>query len=692
MASLKLIVFLLAVATIAHADNVIGVVPWAQGTICYRYDSSVSARLQTKLQQAMETWETAACVRFEMSDDNDCILFYSYPNEEYCRVGPNEVILGYSCQSVGDLLYAMGEVIGLSTEQSRPDRDEYVSILTENINEGQEHNFAINDDRTIGYQGVGYDYSSIMHLSASAYSENGNITTKVNNEEEYTAQGSPELGERLQLSEGDILKANRLYNCRGTGKCEMLSISIGRVLGLTDYQVEVVTINSEGTSQTLSTSDPQSNTELNFPVNAEKMQFFRIAVKENTPENKLLSTVETVPIEVGRSSSLYHNSIGTSQLSMNFSYECTADGDDCTPYPCVVATACTDELFNYTCDCYVGFGGKNCDIQCPRGYDGRYCENDISGDSCSPNPCVQANSESCDDGLYDYTCNCKPRYTGKRCEIECPRGYDGRYCNNDISGDSCSPNPCVQANSESCDDGLYDYTCNCKAGYYGKRCENDISGDSCLPNPCVQANSESCDDGFYDYTCNCKTGYGGKKCENDISVDSCSPNPCVQANSESCVDGFYDYTCNCKPRYTGKRCEIECPRGYDGRYCNTDISEDSCSPNPCVRENSESCDDGLYDYTCNCKTGYCGKRCENDISGDSCSPNPCVEANSESCVDGFYNYTCNCKPRYTGKKCETDINLSCSQRKGMSIIMTCLSRASTCQLDLSLLQCSINLP
>ncbi len=64
-------------------------------------------------------------------------------------------------------------------------------------------------------------------------------------------------------------------------------------------------------------------------------------------------------------------------------------------------------------------------------------------------------------------------------------------------------------NSYRCVDSHLDYTCNCKPGWTGKRCETPT--DECSPYPCVCANSYRCVDSHRDYTCNCKPGIRGAK-------------------------------------------------------------------------------------------------------------------------------------------------------------------------------------
>ena len=60
-----------------------------------------------------------------------------------------------------ELLHA----IGLIHEQQRPDFLKNARILYDNIHDGAEHNFKTEDPNRIGYFGVPYDFSSIMHYS-----------------------------------------------------------------------------------------------------------------------------------------------------------------------------------------------------------------------------------------------------------------------------------------------------------------------------------------------------------------------------------------------------------------------------------------------------------------------------------------------------------------------------------------------
>ena len=118
------------------------------------------------------------------------------------QIGEQHVNLASGC-SLGNTIHEIGHVVGLWHEQSREDRDCFVTIHWENITEGAEHNFNqhISDGDDIGR----YDYGSVMHYPKWAFSKNGNDTITPN------AKGVVEIGQRNGLSDGDILAIAQLY-------------------------------------------------------------------------------------------------------------------------------------------------------------------------------------------------------------------------------------------------------------------------------------------------------------------------------------------------------------------------------------------------------------------------------------------------------------------------------------------------
>jgi hypothetical protein len=84
---------------------------------------------------------------------------------------PAQPLTGSTLCTVGTILHEMGHVIGLWHEQSRADRDTYVSVNYQNIIKGSRFNFdVIQDD----FQNLtSYDYASLMHYPAFSFSRNG---------------------------------------------------------------------------------------------------------------------------------------------------------------------------------------------------------------------------------------------------------------------------------------------------------------------------------------------------------------------------------------------------------------------------------------------------------------------------------------------------------------------------------------
>uniref|UniRef100_A0A671QA05 Metalloendopeptidase n=1 Tax=Sinocyclocheilus anshuiensis TaxID=1608454 RepID=A0A671QA05_9TELE len=89
--------------------------------------------------------------------------------------------------------------------------DDYLTINFENIITGQEHNFNKYSENQTTTQDTQYDYYSVMHYDKNAFS-NGNGSTIITKRPEF----QDVIGQRLDLSEYDVIELNKLYKCNSS--------------------------------------------------------------------------------------------------------------------------------------------------------------------------------------------------------------------------------------------------------------------------------------------------------------------------------------------------------------------------------------------------------------------------------------------------------------------------------------------
>lgn len=124
---------------------------------------------------------------------------------------PQYILLHSGC-STYTIVHEILHTLGLYHEQSREDRNTYVTYLGDNvISEKKKSQFEQKGGEDIG----AYDFDSVMHYSPSAFAKNPNACKK--DTPEFCTiipkdiNNFDRLGQRKQLSPGDIATVNDLY-------------------------------------------------------------------------------------------------------------------------------------------------------------------------------------------------------------------------------------------------------------------------------------------------------------------------------------------------------------------------------------------------------------------------------------------------------------------------------------------------
>ncbi|CAJ1388587.1 unnamed protein product [Effrenium voratum] len=121
------------------------------------------------------------------------------------------------CGDCGTATHEMLHALGMAHEQSRPDREQYVSILWQNIRSGMESQFQV-------YAGADtsqpYDVMSIMHYSSTAFTKNGQPTLLAKSQGcRIHGLQSCKAGGRGVMSQQDVGQLFNLYGCTSRTLC-----------------------------------------------------------------------------------------------------------------------------------------------------------------------------------------------------------------------------------------------------------------------------------------------------------------------------------------------------------------------------------------------------------------------------------------------------------------------------------------
>ncbi|XP_031550609.1 zinc metalloproteinase nas-13-like [Actinia tenebrosa] len=179
------------------------------------------------IKEAMAGIEKHTCLRFvPRESQKDYVEFYK-DQSNACESsigrqrGKQTIALGDGCMSPGHVSHEIMHTLGFFHEHTRPDRDNYIKILWDNIKKGNEIQFKIRSSMESTNLGQPYDFRSIMHYHRKEFSKNGKNTI------ESLQDPNMELGSMNSLSAIDVMQINRLYRCpQGSQRVENFRLTV----------------------------------------------------------------------------------------------------------------------------------------------------------------------------------------------------------------------------------------------------------------------------------------------------------------------------------------------------------------------------------------------------------------------------------------------------------------------------------
>lgn len=197
---------------------------WRDGVIPFVIaDGVYTGDQKAVLLQAMRHWENSTCLSFiERTTEKDYIYFHkgrcgccSYVGRK--GNGRQGISVGKNCDKFGIVVHEIGHTVGFWHEHTRPDRGTFVNIFKDNIKKGEEHNFLQLSSTEINSLNEAYDYASIMHYGKSTFAKEVSQVTILPKKDPETDL-IPEIGQREQLSQGDIRQTSKMYRCSECGR------------------------------------------------------------------------------------------------------------------------------------------------------------------------------------------------------------------------------------------------------------------------------------------------------------------------------------------------------------------------------------------------------------------------------------------------------------------------------------------
>ncbi|XP_072242962.1 meprin A subunit beta-like [Leuresthes tenuis] len=184
--------------------------------IPYVLDSSLEMNAKGVILRAFEQFRLKSCIDFKPRDSEDYYISFQKKDGCFSYIGRTQlkgqvISIGRFCDTIATVEHEILHALGFYHEQSRFDRDDFVTIVLDNVLEDNVNNFRKVDSNESTTHGVPYDYRSVMHYGKNDFT-NGNGSTIITKDPKF----QDVIGQTLEISTSDVQELNLLYKCNST--------------------------------------------------------------------------------------------------------------------------------------------------------------------------------------------------------------------------------------------------------------------------------------------------------------------------------------------------------------------------------------------------------------------------------------------------------------------------------------------